>query len=155
MASSKRSAVDDDGEGHAPRQDAPTRKVEVLSADFAESLLETSEYAYADSDDERVTTRELPEDPSDPDGSGAHADRAALEAARLIVVDAAPRAFQSSPPPPAAVPPSSSVGGVAPPAPESMDELPMTSRRPRAIVIASVVVVVVGLLAILASASTR
>jgi hypothetical protein len=76
MAVKKREHVE-----QAPRHEAPTRKVDVLSAAFADHVLSAELEAQRA---ERLTARDLPDDPESTDERD---DREALEAARLIVVD--------------------------------------------------------------------
>lgn len=89
---------------------AATRKVDTLSEAFAAELLRRGESHEPEPGEEahdRVTARELP---GDPEATGAHADRAALDAARLIVVGsdpALPLAGDTRAPRPAPAPPPS------------------------------------------------
>lgn len=115
-----------------PRHDAPTRKVDVLSAAFADHVLSAELEAQRT---ERPTTRELPRDP---ESSEEHADRAALEAARLIVVDEAARS------------PRPGKARDLPPAPEHAP-----ARRSRVLGLALVLLLAAGLVVWLAVASAR
>lgn len=124
---------------------APTRKVGAMTAVLAEMLLREH--------DEQVDSP--PPVPTSPEDSGQHADRVALDAARLIEVR---EDCTSSPPPPAASPPPSAVhpvGGtrLSPPPPatfgprtSSPPAVPSTSSR-APVILALVVGIAVGILA--------
>lgn len=123
---------------------APTRKVGAMTAVLAEMLLREH--------DEQVDPP--PPVPTSPEDSGQHADRVALDAARLIEVR---EDCTSSPPPPAASPPPSAVHPVgggrlsAPPLPtfdgraSTPPVAPQSSRVP--IILALVAGIAVGILA--------
>ncbi len=82
----------------SPNDDAPTVEAGALTAEMAENLVPSDKMPAAPNPHERDTTRELP---PDPDASGAQADRAALDAARLIVVgEPRPSMTPSRAPPP-------------------------------------------------------
>lgn len=132
MAASRMAAKKRDTADPEPRHDAPTREVDVLSAAFADHVLSAEIEAQRG---ERQTTRDFP---TDPESTDQHADRAALEAARLIVVDEEARS-----PRPGEV-------RTVPPSPEVT-----RASRSRVLVLVLVLALAAGLVAWLAAASAR